>query len=224
MKRLFLLDVDDTLLDFRRGEREQIVRTLAAFHIPADDGVTARFHAINDALWKALERGEITRERLVAERFEVLFRELGVSAPPRAAAELFFNGMAGCAYLLTGAKAFLQALSAEGRLYAVTNGSSAVQRRRLRNSDLAPLFDDYFISEEIGYHKPSYEYAAYVAAHIPGFSAEEAVWVGDSLTSDMVCAARMRVAFILFRGERPAGYAGLFADTYEDVLTLIKSL
>ena len=69
MKNLFLLDVDDTLLDFHRAEREQLLATLHAHGIAADEGTAARFHVINDGLWKALERGETTRERLVVERF-----------------------------------------------------------------------------------------------------------------------------------------------------------
>lgn len=36
MKDIFLLDVDDTLLDFRRGEREQLLETLSCMGIAAD--------------------------------------------------------------------------------------------------------------------------------------------------------------------------------------------
>ena len=36
MKTLFLLDVDDTLLDFHRAEREQVMEMLRTHGIPAD--------------------------------------------------------------------------------------------------------------------------------------------------------------------------------------------
>ena len=78
MKDIFLLDVDDTLLDFHRAEREQLIATLMQSGIAADEGTAARFHVINDGLWKKLERGELTRERLAVERFEILLAELGV--------------------------------------------------------------------------------------------------------------------------------------------------
>ena len=51
MKDIFLLDVDDTLLDFHRAEREQVVATLRAHGIAADADTAARFHVINDGLW-----------------------------------------------------------------------------------------------------------------------------------------------------------------------------
>ena len=47
MKDTFLLDIDDTLLDFCRLEREQLASVLAAFGERADVAIVARLHAIN---------------------------------------------------------------------------------------------------------------------------------------------------------------------------------
>lgn len=224
MKTLFLLDVDDTLLDFHRAEREQVMETLRSHGIPADEGTAARFHEINDGLWKKLERGETTRARLVVERFEILLSELGVQGDAQALSRSFFEGMPGRAYAFDGAADFLRRLAARGRVYAVTNGSKALQRRRICAAGLTPFFTDIFISEEVGCNKPSAAYADYVLAHIPAFSRAAAVYLGDSLTSDMVCAQAMGVDFILYRPERPAGYAGLLAGSYAQALALIDTL
>ena len=78
MKDIFLLDVDDTLLDFAKGERAQIASTLAHFGIAPTPRMAQRFHEINDGLWKRLERGELTRERLLTLRFELFFEEFGL--------------------------------------------------------------------------------------------------------------------------------------------------
>mgnify|MGYP001624392617 FL=1 len=224
MKDLFLLDVDDTLLDFHRAEREQLLATLHAHGIAADEGTAARFHVINDGLWKALERGETTRERLVVERFEILLGELGVRGDAEALSRTFFEGMPRRAYAFEGAADFLRTLAVRGRVYAVTNGAKALQRRRIAAAGLAPWFSALFISEEVGHTKPSPAYAGYVLSHIPHFDRGRAVYVGDSLTSDMVCANTMDVDFILYRSECPAGYRGLFAPDYKSALALIDTL
>ncbi len=224
MKDIFLLDVDDTLLDFQRAEREQVIATLTEAGIPADEGTAARFHAINDALWKQLERGETTRARLVVERFERLLEELGAAGDAQALSESFFRGMPQRAYAFDGAADFLRALCAKGSVYALTNGAKGLQRRRIGQAGLAPFFTDVFISDEIGCNKPSDGYVGYVLAHIPGFARERAVYVGDSLTSDMVCARKMGTDFILYRPNLPAGYAGMWAANYADVLKILDTL
>ena len=224
MKDIFLLDVDDTLLDFGRAEREQVLDTLRAHGIPADDGAAERFHAINARLWKQLERGETTRAELVVERFRLLLRELGAAGDAQALSAHFFGGMGQRAYLLAGAEEFLRALSACGRVYAVTNGSKVLQRQRMAAAGILPCFTDVFISEEVGCNKPQEGYVRHVAEHIPRFCRERAVYVGDSLTSDMVCAERLHVDFILFGRARPAGYAGMVAEDHRAALALIDTL
>lgn len=136
MKDTFLLDIDDTLLDFCRLEREQLLAVLRAFGERADDGIAARFHAINDALWKALERGEITRERLVVQRFETLKEVFGLRTRADALAVCFLDAMRSHAYLFDGAQVFLTELSRRGRLFAVTNGASRVQRRHMEDTGI----------------------------------------------------------------------------------------
>ena len=55
----------------------------------------------------------------------------------------------------------------------------------MKESGLEPYFRDFFISEEIGFQKPQPEYFQRVFEKIPGFEREEAIIVGDSLSSDI---------------------------------------
>ena len=100
MKNIFLLDVDDTLLDFQRAEREQVIATLAEHGIAADESTADLFHIINDSLWKKLERGEITRDKLVVERFEILLEKLGAKGDAKSLSRSFFEGMPRRAYAM----------------------------------------------------------------------------------------------------------------------------
>ena len=58
----------------------------------------------------------------------------------------------------------------------------------------------------------------------PPVAGRPALMVGDSLTSDMVCAERLHVDFILFGKARPAGYAGMVAEDHRAALALIAAL
>lgn len=222
MKDIFLLDADETLLDFRRAERESLTAVLSERGITVSEELIARYHAINDSLWKKLERHEITRPRLLTERFELLFSEYGISLPVREIADKFFRNLAARGYLLDGAKEFLLKLKKCGRIYVVTNGAQYTQERRLRDSGLGDLCDGAFISEKIGVDKPSEAYAEYVETHISGYCRERAVWVGDSLTSDKACAESRGIDFILYAPQgAPSEYRGKVARNYEELFSQI---
>ena len=66
---VILLDVDGTLLDFNRSEALGIRRLLEHFGIEPLPEYLEVYHRINEGYWKAFERGEISKERLVTERF-----------------------------------------------------------------------------------------------------------------------------------------------------------
>lgn len=198
MIRFVLLDLDDTILDFCAAEHAALRGALTSLSVPAGEAVLARYSVINGEHWKRLERGEITRAELKTARFRELFRELGVTAPADEAAHRYEALLGGEAPLLPGAAEVLPALAARYRLFAVTNGTAATQRRRIAGADLARFFEQIFISEEVGAPKPERAYFEACFAIIPGFCRAEAVIVGDSLTSDIaggVCAGIRTVWF-----------------------------
>ena len=224
MKDIFLLDMDDTLLDFPKAERAALFQTLSAFGIGEDERLLARYHEINDALWKALERGEIEREKLKVRRFAELFAQFAITADPAAVSAAYFSNMAECCFPYEGVHSFLKALKNAGRIYICTNGGKKIQHRHIELAGFAPYLDRVFISEEVGADKPSAAFADYVASHIEGYAPERAVYLGDSVTSDKKCAEVMGVEFVLFvpRGI-PAGYSGAAATTFGEALSLMLS-
>ncbi len=224
MKDIFLLDMDDTLLDFPKAERAALFKTLASFGIAQDETLLARYHEINDTLWKALERGEIGREELKVRRFARLFAEFALPADPAAVSAAYFSEMEECCFPFEGVHSFLETLKTAGRVYICTNGGKKIQRRHIELAGFAPYFDGVFISEEIGADKPSAAFAGYVTAHIEGYAPARAVYLGDSLTSDKKCAEVMGADFVLFapRGI-PAEYQGAAATSFGEALPLMLS-
>ena len=119
------------------------------------------------------------------QRFEQLFRELGVDHSGKAISERY-EVLLSCQHdFMPGAEQLLKDLSSRYDLYLASNGAAAVQNPRLDDAGLRPYFKGIFISEEMGADKPSKAFFDACFAAIPGFRLEETVMVGDSLTSDI---------------------------------------
>lgn len=222
-KDIFLIDMDDTLFDFKRTEEINLIKTLKNYGITADKHVWQRFHQINLELWQKFERGEITKSDIKTRRFGVLFEEFGYSADLNGVADYFFESFKDICIPLDGAKEFLTELNRQGRVYFVTNGNTVCQNRHIEDAGFLPLIAGAFISDEIGYNKPSAEYAKFVKAHINGFEDKRAVWIGDSLTSDCECARRAGIDFILFAPDgKPDEYSGLYAENHNEILKILN--
>lgn len=223
MKDIFIVDLDETLFDFELTERKNLTQTLVAHGISPDERMLKRFSLINDGLWKELERGNMTREKLKYERFLRLFEEFGISCPADGPADYYFKNFTEICIPFGGSEEFLKELKKLGRIYAATNGSSVVQRAKLNTSGYFKYFDGVFISEEAGCDKPSAQFAAFVTGHIDGYLPSRAVWIGDSLTSDMPCAKEAGCDFILFDPRGRQSFGGAYCRTYGGILSLLKS-
>ena len=182
---LVLMDADDTLFDYPRAAQQALEGTCRLHGLPFDDAVLARYHRINDALWKRHERGEVTQERLRTERFDTLAAELGTAANSAAMNRDYSRLLGEGAFLLPGALELCRALAPLCPLYIVTNGLSDTQHRRLAKSGLSPYLSGMFISEEVGYQKPRPEFFDAVFAAVGLADRRRAVILGDSQTSDM---------------------------------------
>lgn len=186
MVEFLFLDLDDTILDFHKAERIAVGKTIRDFGVEPTESVLNRYHLINKAHWERLERGEITRAEVLVGRFAVLFRELGVAVDPTACARDYEKNLAIGHYFLPGAEEAVKSLHEKYRLYLASNGTASVQHGRLTSAGLYPYFEQVFVSQEIGFNKPSKEYFDACFARIPGFDRARAIMVGDSLTSDIL--------------------------------------
>ncbi len=183
-----LLDADGTLLDFERSEREAVTETMTAFAIDPTEERIATYSAINDGLWKALERGEIEKSVLLYRRFALFLERFGMEGGEALAKKMaahYMQALSQKGYLLDGARALCEALCGRARLFIVTNGVKFIQEGRYAISGLGAYMDDIFISEVVGFEKPRREYFDHVARHIPNFCPGRTLMVGDSLTSDI---------------------------------------
>ncbi len=184
--RYLLLDADNTLFDFNRAEEAAFHAAFSALGLFADAEIYARYHEINDELWRKLEKKEVTRDRLKTLRFELLFAEIGIDvSKAEEISRLFFHLLARQRFLLDGAIDVSRVLSEKYSLYIVTNGSYFTQCSRFSGSGLEPYFRAVYISEQIGVEKPSALYYDHVFKNIGDEDPSHYLVIGDSLTSDI---------------------------------------
>ncbi len=185
MIEYLFLDLDDTILDFHKAERIAIGKTIRDFGVEPTEEVLTRYHDINKWHWEQLELGKMTRAEVLVNRFAVLFAEMGMAVDPQACAKVYERNLSMGHYFLPGAEEAVMALHQKCRLFLASNGTASVQKGRMTSANLYRWFENVFISQEIGYNKPSKEYFDACFAQIPGFDPGKALMVGDSLTSDI---------------------------------------
>lgn len=187
MIKTLLWDIDGTLLNFEKAENYAIKKCFEIFGLgECADEMVARYSLINRKYWEALERGEITKPQVLRGRFQEFFKseninfdridDFNAEYQVRLGDKVFFcdNGLE-----------TVTALKGKIKQYAVTNGTYVAQSRKLTQSGLIDIFDGVFISDKIGYEKPSVEFFEAVQSEIGEFSHDEVMIIGDSLTSDM---------------------------------------
>ena len=185
MIEYLFLDLDDTILDFKKAEYIAIGKTISDFGVEPTDAVRHRYHEINKWHWEQLELGKLTRAEVLENRFKVLFTELGVEVNATAVARTYEKNLSQGHWFLPGAEETVDLLSKKYRLFLASNGTASVQKGRMTSANLYRFFETVFVSQEIGHNKPSREYFDACFATIPGFDREKAMIVGDSLSSDI---------------------------------------
>lgn len=185
-----LFDADDTLFSFSLADRDAFGALCAANDIPNTPETRALYGEINGELWAALERGEVSKEFVVTERFVRFLRRLGLKRDVEKCSCEYLECLGAGVYLLPGAEEVCRSLSRDHRLYLITNAVASVQHSRLSRSPLAPYITAAFVSEDVGAAKPDPAYFSYVLGHIPGADRDNCLVIGDSPASDLLGANR----------------------------------
>ncbi len=180
-----LFDADNTLFDFEAANRNAFAQVCSYCDIPDTEETYQQYETINQSLWDALNRGEVTKDFLVVERFRRFLPLVHSDRDPAACNRLHLFHLGQSSVLLPHALEICQTLAQHHQLYIVTNAVASVQKQRLAKSAIAPYITAAFISEEAGATKPSKAYFDYVFARIPGLTTENALLIGDSPVSDI---------------------------------------
>lgn len=200
---IVLFDADNTLFDFDRAEAEALRHVTEARGYPLTPERLAVYHGINNRLWRRFDRGEISRDWLVIERFRAYLQSLGSGADPGEMNREFLQTLGRCSVLLPGAEALCRRLKPVCRMAVLTNGITESQTGRLERSAIHDCMEALFISQAMGCQKPQREFFERVYAAM-GLTAEErkrTVMVGDNLQSDILGGINSGIDTIWYRRE-----------------------
>ncbi len=178
-------DADGTLFDYERAEGTALQQTFQVFHTPYNDTALETYRRINNDLWKAFERQEITAPVLQVRRFELLLATLESPGEAKQLSAAYLERLAMQTALMDGALEVVRTLAANSHIAIVTNGLKAVQHSRLARSPIREYVRAMIISEEVGAAKPHAAFFEAAMAQTGQPSRAEVLVIGDSLTSDM---------------------------------------
>ena len=182
-----LWDIDGTILDFIKSENYAIRRCFEIFGLGnCDDEMIKRYSKINDTYWERLQKGEISKIEVLEGRFKEFFAKENIKCDKISEFNLEYQlRLSDNIYFTPNALKVLKDFKGKFKQYAVTNGTLRAQERKLKNSGLNEIFDDVFISDVIGYEKPSVEFFNAVEDKIGKFIPSEVMIIGDSISSDI---------------------------------------
>ena len=184
--KAIFIDIDDTILDYIPCCREAFEAAM-----PEHPEYFDIFFAISGRLFSEAKHGLHT----VAEVMELYPQEfIATVGYPQEAVDPFkhaFRAAWGQTHtLVPGAKETLKALRDKGyRLFAASNSFGHLQRSRLSHAGLLDMFEDTYISMDIGFDKPDIRFYE-IALNRCGLSAGEVLMVGDSMTTDILGAQK----------------------------------
>lgn len=180
-----LFDADGTLFDYDAAETAALAASFARIGHAFVPGDLEIYREINGRLWRDLENGATTQQRLRVERFARLFEAIGAHGDPAPFSDDYTFNLASQTGLIEGADTTVATLVQVARLMLITNGLAEVQRPRFAASSIRRHFAGLVISEEVGAAKPDPRIfdAAFEKMDNPPRS--EVLMVGDSLTSDI---------------------------------------
>lgn len=188
MYKAIFLDIDDTLFDFEQCSRGALQNTFQDFELAWDEDVYRAFRAIDDALWARQKQGQLTVEAVLQTRFEHLLRQLKLPPLGAAFAASFQQNLARQHTPEPHCAEVLKHLSGQYRLFAASNGTLRVQRKRLSAAGLLGYFSGVFVSDDIGYEKPDARFFT-TCLQRSGVNVGDALMVGDSPEADIAGAA-----------------------------------
>ena len=202
MIKVILWDLDQTLLDFKRSEFCALEKAFEHFCLgKLSRELHLSYSKINEECWRMLERCELTKPQVMEQRFKRFFAKENIVAPasPLEFSDYYESRLPDTVAFVDNAVEVLKCLKGRVKQYVVTNGASAVQHKRLEKSGLDLLLDRVFISDEIGYEKPSARFFEPVLEKVLKYAEkDEILIVGDSLTSDIKGGNNVGIKTCLF--------------------------
>lgn len=195
--KLVLIDLDDTLFDYPKTEKEAFRNTFKelGFFVESELGnekkeeiyekIKDRYKDVNLQLWKDLEKGAVDKDRLKVVRFEKIIEEFDLKYDPHEMSELYLKKLGEGIFPFEATEKLCEYLHSKYKVGIVTNGIKEVQHSRIENSTIAKYIDKIIISDEVGVNKPDKRIFEYAMNYFEIMDKSEVIMIGDSLGADI---------------------------------------
>lgn len=228
--KAILWDIDGTVLNFLAAEEVAIRKGFKRLNFgECTDAMLSDYSAINHNYWKALERGEYTKPEILVKRFEDFFGKYRLDTSLAGEFNTQYQYDLGETICFNdNAYELVEELKVSYKQYAATNGTAIAQHKKLSLSGLDKLLDGFFISDEIGFEKPSKEFFKFVfeklEADLGPVNPDEVIIIGDSLTSDMRGGVNAGIKTCWYNPNAAVNDSGLSLDYEISNLNQIKEI
>lgn len=192
-------DLDNTLLDFSRSEKEALQSVMSEYGYQINNEQIDLYIQINKKWWQAFSNGLYTKEYIVVARFNEFLEKIGAcDLQADVIAEKYLEKLSNTAYFMAGAQEFLEKMKKKcQRMAVLTNGVEKVQKGRAKLLRLERFVEFILTSDQAG--KPKPDPSMFIkASQISGVSLRDSVYVGDDLVTDYQASKNAGVDFILF--------------------------
>lgn len=181
-----LIDLDGTIFDFNKSEKEALKKTIYYFnnYIVNDDEAN-QFSIFNEYFFNKFHNKEMTREEFHYNRFFEIYKYLGLKNNIFEANKYFIETLKYQADLYDDSIESLIYLKNKYKLYVISNGMKEVQIQRLKTSNIYDYFSNFYISSDVGYNKPDKLFFDYVLHDIGDLDNFKYIIIGDRIDSDI---------------------------------------
>lgn len=223
-------DLDHTLWDTDRNSEESLKELfsemkLQELGIPSFNAFMYQYRRHNERLWGLYAENQIAKDAVRLHRFLHTLQDFGIhdSTCASTLAEEFISRTPHKTYLIEGTVALLDSLKGKYNLSVITNGFKESQHTKLQVSGIAHYFDQVFISEEIGFHKPDPQIFHHARKLTGGPECCNCIMVGDTYQTDILgaIAAGMKAVHYAPHLEKPYGDPVITIKTLADLQNLL---
>lgn len=192
-------DLDNTLLDFSRSEKESLRYVLSKYGFGLTDEQIELYIQINKKWWQNFSKGLYSKDYIVVARFKEFLEKIGaLNISPEKLSQEYLDKLSKTAYFIPGAKEFLEKMRLKKQRMAIlTNGVRKVQQGRAKILNLEDYVEFIITSEQV--EKPKPDPAMFLmAAQLSGVKPCSSVYIGDDPVIDYQAAKNAGMDFILF--------------------------
>lgn len=202
MYKAIIFDLDNTLLDYDRGEIEAMEGTRRAHDLFIEDDAGWKeflraYKKRSFYYWTDFTSGGATKHILDVLTFAYRDTLEGEEQLHRQYAETYWELFCHSGDFEQGAEEVLSYVKDKYELGIITNGISEAQRKRLTAAQLDNLFAAVIISDEVGVRKPDKKIFD-IALRELQMNESDVLYVGDSLEDDYNGALQAGIDFCLY--------------------------